>query len=167
MHWYRWDGDALLLRLRVQPRARSDALDEPVGDALRVRLRAPPVDGKANAALVAFLAETFGVPRKQVDAGQRRPCPHQVAAHRIAATTAADHRRALTRATAFGVARQTTATGHRAQSRSPARRPRFATSPARHTGPRRRPAGRYRADSAAYRARTPASAAHHAAARRH
>ena len=66
MHWYQWDGDALLLRLRVQPRARADVLDEPVGDALRVRLRAPPVDGKANAALVAFLAETFGVPRKQV-----------------------------------------------------------------------------------------------------
>ena len=56
----------MLLRLRVQPRARTDALDEPVGDALRVRLRAPPVDGKANAALVAFLADIFGVPRKQV-----------------------------------------------------------------------------------------------------
>jgi len=66
MHWYRWDGEALLLRLRVQPRARANALGEPVGDALRVRVRAPPVDGKANAALVKFLAETFAVPRKQV-----------------------------------------------------------------------------------------------------
>lgn len=64
--WYRWDGDAVILRLRVQPRARADALDEPIGDALRVRLRAPPVDGKANAALVAFLADTFDVPQRQV-----------------------------------------------------------------------------------------------------
>jgi uncharacterized protein (TIGR00251 family) len=65
--WYRWEGEALILTLRVQPRASVDALDEPVGDALRVRLRAPPVDGKANAKLTAFLAKTFDVPRRQVE----------------------------------------------------------------------------------------------------
>ena len=66
MTWYRWHGDRLLLTLKVQPRAREDALGEPHGDALKVRLRAPPVDGKANAALTAFMAETFGVARARV-----------------------------------------------------------------------------------------------------
>jgi uncharacterized protein (TIGR00251 family) len=64
--WYRWEGEALILTLRVQPRASVDALGEPIDDALRVRLRAPPVDGKANAKLAAFLAKTFDVPRRQV-----------------------------------------------------------------------------------------------------
>ena len=36
------------------------------GRALAVKLKAPPVDGKANEALVAFLAETFGVPKRAV-----------------------------------------------------------------------------------------------------
>ena len=67
MAWYRWQDDALVLALRIQPRAKEDAFGEPLGDELRVRLRAPPVDGKANARLIAFLAETFGVPQRQVE----------------------------------------------------------------------------------------------------
>lgn len=50
----------------MQPRARADELGEPEGDALRLRLRAPPVDGKANTRLIAFLADTFGVKRHRV-----------------------------------------------------------------------------------------------------
>jgi len=64
--WYRWDGDALLLRLRVQPRAGQTAFSEPHGDALKVKLKAPPVDGRANAELLKFLAERFGVARADV-----------------------------------------------------------------------------------------------------
>jgi len=64
--WCHWDGDTLTLRLRVQPRARQDSFDTPLGDALRVRLQAPPVDGKANSCLVAFLAKAFGVPKQRV-----------------------------------------------------------------------------------------------------
>lgn len=66
MSWYRWDGAALRLNLRVQPRARDDAFGEPLGDALRVRLKASPVDGKANARLIEFLAGACGVPRQRV-----------------------------------------------------------------------------------------------------
>lgn len=36
------------------------------GDALKIKLAAAPVEGAANAALVAFLAEVFGVPQRQV-----------------------------------------------------------------------------------------------------
>jgi uncharacterized protein (TIGR00251 family) len=61
-----WDGPDLILRIQVQPRARSDEFAGTHGDHLKVRLTAPPVDGRANAALIAFLAETFGVPKRQV-----------------------------------------------------------------------------------------------------
>ncbi len=59
---YRWDGGDLVLQLRVQPRASRDELAGPYGDRLRVRITAPPVDGRANAHLLRFLAVAFGVP---------------------------------------------------------------------------------------------------------
>ncbi len=54
------------LRLRVQPRASSEAVAGLAGDAIRVRLTAPPVDGAANEALVRFLAERLQVGRANV-----------------------------------------------------------------------------------------------------
>jgi uncharacterized protein (TIGR00251 family) len=60
------DGQGIVLAVRVVPRAKRDELAGTVGDALKVRLRAPPVDGKANAALVEFLAELLGIPRQRV-----------------------------------------------------------------------------------------------------
>jgi len=59
--WYRWDGETLLLRVRVQPRAAADGLAGTHGDRLKVRITAPPVDGKANAHLCAYLAGLCGV----------------------------------------------------------------------------------------------------------
>ncbi len=64
--WYRWDGDDLLLSLRVQPRSGQDAFVAPHGDHYKVRITAPPVEGKANAHLLRFLARAFGVGRSQV-----------------------------------------------------------------------------------------------------
>ncbi len=52
--------------MRVQPRAKSDELAGVVDGVLRIRLRAPPVDGAANEALVAFLADELGVPRRHI-----------------------------------------------------------------------------------------------------
>lgn len=62
-----------LLTIRVIPRARRTAWDGIRGEALLVRLAAPPVDGAANAALIAFLANALGVARRQVTlvAGER------------------------------------------------------------------------------------------------
>lgn len=64
--WYRWDGTALVLRLRIQPRAAKDELVGPFGDRLKVRVTAPPVDGKANDHLCAFLAERCAVAASRV-----------------------------------------------------------------------------------------------------
>lgn len=64
--WLREDGDALVLALHVQPGAKRTEVVGPHGDALKLRLAAPPVDGKANAELRRYLAEAFGVPLRQV-----------------------------------------------------------------------------------------------------
>lgn len=63
---YTWQGDALILRIKVQPRASRNAWGAQMADRVKLYLTAPPVDGKANAAVVAFLAHTFGVPKGQV-----------------------------------------------------------------------------------------------------
>ncbi len=62
----REDADALVLTLHVQPGARRTEVAGTHGGALKVRLAAPPVDGKANAELLRFLADAFGVPLRNV-----------------------------------------------------------------------------------------------------
>jgi len=54
------------LRLHVQPRASRSELAGVHGDALKVRVAVPPVDGAANETLVRFLAEQLGVARSAV-----------------------------------------------------------------------------------------------------
>lgn len=54
------------IEVRVQPRASSNEIVGLRDGVLRVRLQAPPVDGAANDALVRFLSEELGVPRRQV-----------------------------------------------------------------------------------------------------
>jgi uncharacterized protein len=66
MSWYRWDGEALILAVRVQPRASRDELAGVHGGRLKVRITAPPVEGRANAHLIEFLAAVFEVRRSQV-----------------------------------------------------------------------------------------------------
>lgn len=59
-------GDTpLTVAVRVTPRARRNAIALE-GDTLRVWLTAPPVDGAANAALLALLAERLGIPKRAV-----------------------------------------------------------------------------------------------------
>jgi uncharacterized protein len=62
----RRDGSDLVLEVRIQPRAANSEFAGQFGQRVRIRLQAPPVDGRANAALVAFLADAFSVPRARV-----------------------------------------------------------------------------------------------------
>ena len=52
--------------VKVHPRAKKNAVTGEVGDALKVALTAPPVEGRANEACIAFLAEVLNVPRSSV-----------------------------------------------------------------------------------------------------
>lgn len=54
------------LRVRVQPRASRNAILGPHDGATRIALTAPPVEGAANAALLTYLAEMFGVSKRSV-----------------------------------------------------------------------------------------------------
>ena len=61
------DGDkGATFAVRVQPRARRNAIAGEMGDALKIALTAPPVEGKANEACVDFLANLLKVPRSSV-----------------------------------------------------------------------------------------------------
>lgn len=52
--------------VKVQPRSRKNAIIGVVGDALKLSLTAPPVEGKANQALIEFLAGVFEIPRSSI-----------------------------------------------------------------------------------------------------
>lgn len=82
-------ADALTIRrtaegvsfsVRVQPRARKDEVCGVQGDALKVRLTAPPVEGAANEALVSLLAKSLGVGRNQIEVVRGRTSRAKVVA---------------------------------------------------------------------------------------
>ena len=52
--------------IKVHPRARKNAITGVVGDALKLALTAPPVEGRANQAVIEFFAELFAIPRSSV-----------------------------------------------------------------------------------------------------
>ncbi|MFB0713084.1 DUF167 family protein YggU [Buttiauxella noackiae] len=58
--------DGLVLRLYIQPKASRDSIVGLHGDELKVAITAPPIDGKANAHLVKYLAKLFRVAKSQV-----------------------------------------------------------------------------------------------------
>ena len=60
------DG-AILLTVQVVPRAAKSEVCGIHGDALRIRIKAPPVDGKANLALREFVADTLGIALRTVE----------------------------------------------------------------------------------------------------
>jgi uncharacterized protein (TIGR00251 family) len=61
------DGRSVTLSLHIQPGAKNTAVAGLHGDALKIRLAAPPVDGKANEALIAFLAAALGVAKQRIE----------------------------------------------------------------------------------------------------
>jgi uncharacterized protein (TIGR00251 family) len=59
-------AEGVLVRIKVQPRASRDEVLGVHGDAVRIRLRAPPIDGSANDTLIRLVAERLDVPRSTV-----------------------------------------------------------------------------------------------------
>jgi uncharacterized protein len=67
MHTYTNDTpDGCTLSVRIHPGARRNAVTGIHAEALKISLTTPPVDGRANEALIAFLAETLRLPKSRV-----------------------------------------------------------------------------------------------------
>ena len=64
--YLREQADGLLLSIKLQPRASANEIGEPLGQELRIKVTAPPVDAAANEALLRLLADTLKCPRNQV-----------------------------------------------------------------------------------------------------
>lgn len=64
--FYQWQGENLILDCHLQPGARAIGFAGLHGERLKIRISAPPVDGKANAMLIEFLASAFAVSKRQV-----------------------------------------------------------------------------------------------------
>jgi uncharacterized protein (TIGR00251 family) len=60
-------AEGVVLNVRAQPRSSKAGIDGLLGDAVKVRVRCAPVDGKANKELVETLADAFGVPKSRVE----------------------------------------------------------------------------------------------------
>ena len=67
MSYYRWDGEDLILDCHLQPTASNDEFAGLHGDRLKIRLTAPPVEGKANKEIILFLAKALGVSKSSIE----------------------------------------------------------------------------------------------------
>lgn len=66
MTWLTETTSGVVLDIHAVPRASRNTIDGEHGGALKVRLQAPPVDGKANETLIAFLSEQLGIPKRRI-----------------------------------------------------------------------------------------------------
>jgi uncharacterized protein len=74
--------------VRLHPRAKKNAITGTLGDALKISLTAPPVEGKANAACIEFLADLLELPRSSITIAAGQTSRNKVI--RVAGITAAE-----------------------------------------------------------------------------
>ncbi len=63
----RLEADGVMLSVKLQPRASANEVGEALGNELRMKVTAPPVDAAANQALLRLLAETLDCPRNRIE----------------------------------------------------------------------------------------------------
>ncbi|WNO09346.1 DUF167 family protein [Teredinibacter sp. KSP-S5-2] len=63
---YLWQGDSLILHCHLQPKSSHDEFCGLHGDRIKIRITAPPIDGKANSHLLKFLSKSFGVAKSRI-----------------------------------------------------------------------------------------------------
>jgi uncharacterized protein (TIGR00251 family) len=63
----REQADGVILSIKLQPRASRNEIGEPLGEELKIKVTAPPVDSAANGALIKLVAEKSDCPRSKVE----------------------------------------------------------------------------------------------------
>ncbi len=63
---YSISRDGIILHIKVVPRASKNEVIGIMGDRLKVKIKAPPVDGEANAEIIRFFSKLLGIPKKQI-----------------------------------------------------------------------------------------------------
>jgi len=76
--YLRAQSDGVWLSIKLQPRASANEIGEALGNELRVKVTAPPVDSAANEALVRFLAETLDCARNKVELVRGQTSRHKI-----------------------------------------------------------------------------------------
>ena len=66
MSFYQWKDKDLLIKLHVQPKAKENSIIGIHGDALKLKIKSPPVDNKANQEITIYLAKEFNVHKADV-----------------------------------------------------------------------------------------------------
>ena len=80
--YLRAQADGVLLSVKLQPRASANEISEPLGDELRIKVTAPPVDSAANEALIELLADALDCARNRVELVRGHTSRHKVIAIR-------------------------------------------------------------------------------------
>ncbi len=78
--WYRRNGEVITLTLHIQPGAKRSEIVGMHGEALKIKLAAPPIEGRANEALLKFIADLFAVPLRNTELKQGGQSRHKVVA---------------------------------------------------------------------------------------
>jgi uncharacterized protein (TIGR00251 family) len=74
----RQQPDGVLLAVKLQPRASKNEIGEPLGNELRIKVTAPPVESAANEALIRLLAKVLNCPRNRVELVRGATARHKV-----------------------------------------------------------------------------------------
>ncbi|TEW54571.1 YggU family protein [Psychromonas sp. RZ22] len=77
-NYYSYQGEDLLLRLYLQPKASRDQFVGQHGEELKVSITAPPIDGKANAHLIKFLSKQFNVAKSAINVEKGTQSRHKL-----------------------------------------------------------------------------------------
>jgi uncharacterized protein (TIGR00251 family) len=74
----RVEADGVRLSVKLQPRASANEIGEALGNELRIKVTAPPVDSAANEALLRLLADTLDCPRSRIELVRGKSSRHKV-----------------------------------------------------------------------------------------
>ncbi len=77
MDWIQQTENGVIVAVRAVPRASKNAIQGVYDGALKIRLTTPPVDGKANQALIKFLSKTLKLSKSQIELAQGETSRHK------------------------------------------------------------------------------------------